>query len=140
MYCSSILKNIYIYIYIYFIQPRNFSLHWFGTLVLFSLFFLYSLLFSLFRPKHHLFSLFLLCWVQCLGRGWVVGPVFGSWVTTWVSGGCGFWRGSLWWLFLFFFGCDRCLKGLWVVVGSGVWVVVGLWLKWVVSHGSASWV
>ena len=33
--------------------------------------------------------------------------------------------------FFFFFGCDRCLKGLWVVVGSGVWVVVGLWLKWV---------
>ena len=31
-------------------------------------------------------------------------------------GGCGF----------FFFFCDSCLKGLWVVVGSGVWVVVGL--------------
>ena len=28
-------------------------------------------------------------------------------------GGCGF----------FFFCCDRCLKGLWVVVGSDVWVV-----------------
>ena len=41
-------------------------------------------------------------------RGWVVGPVFGSWVTAWVSSGCGFWRGY----------------GLWVVVGSGVWVVV----------------
>ena len=26
--------------------------------------------------------------------------------------------------FFFFGGCDRCLKGLWVVVGSGVWVVV----------------
>ena len=55
-------------------------------------------------------------------RGWVVGPVFRSWV----SGGCGFWSGSLWWLWFFFFfflGCDRCLKGLWVVVGSGVWVV-----------------
>ena len=37
-------------------------------------------------------------WVWCLSRGWVVGPVFGSWVTAWVSGGCGFWRGSLWWL------------------------------------------
>ena len=47
-------------------------------------------------------------------------------------GGCSF--------FFFFLGCDWCLKGLWVVVGSGVWVVVGLWLKWVVSHGSASWV
>ena len=53
----------------------------------------------------------------------------------------GWQRGSLWWLwfFFFFFCCDRCLKGLWVVVGSGVWfmvgsgvwVVVGLWLKWV---------
>ena len=40
----------------------------------------------------------------------------------------------------FFLGCDRCLKGLWVVVGSGVWVMVGLWLKWVVSRGSTSWV
>ena len=28
--------------------------------------------------------------------------------------------------FFFFLGCDRCLKGLWVVVGSGVWVMVGL--------------
>ena len=45
-------------------------------------------------------------------------------------GGCGF----------FFFFCDSCLKGLWVVVGSGVWVMVGLWLKWVVGRGSASWV
>ena len=42
-------------------------------------------------------------------------------------GGCGF----------FFFGCDQCLKGLWVVVGFSVWVVVGLWLKWVVGRGSA---
>ena len=64
-------------------------------------------------------------------------------MTTWVSGGYGFWRGSLWWLWVFFFfGCDRCLKGLGVVVGSGVWVVgrgwvmVGLWLKWVIGHGS----
>ena len=61
-------------------------------------------------------------------------------------GGCGF----------FFFFCDSCLKGLWVVVGSGVWVVghgwvmaeVGCW-SWIgeashglslISHrGSASW-
>ena len=51
-------------------------------------------------------------------------------------GGCGF---------FFFFCYDRCLKGLWVVVGFGVWfmvesdvwVVVGLWLKWV---GSSVWV
>ena len=26
------------------------------------------------------------------------------------------------------------------MVGSSVWVVVGLWLKWVVGHGSANWV
>ena len=74
--------------------------------------------------------------------GWVVGPVFGSWVTAWVSSDCGFWRGSLWWLWFFFFlGCDWCLKGLWVVVGSGVWVVVGLWLRWVVAEvGRWSWI
>ena len=40
-------------------------------------------------------------WVRCLGRGWVVGLVFGSWVTAWVNGGCGFWRGSLWFFFFF---------------------------------------
>ena len=59
-------------------------------------------------------------------RGWVVGLVFGSWVTAWVSSGCGFWRGC----------------GLWVVVGSGVWVVVvdrRARMKWVVGRGSASW-
>ena len=62
--------------------------------------------------------------------------MFGSWVTTWVNGGCGFWRGSLWWFFFFFFlffSCDRCLKGL--------PVVVGLWLKWVVAEvGCWSWI
>ena len=59
-------------------------------------------------------------------------------------GGCGF-------FFFFFFVYDRCLKGLWVVVGSGVWVVaeVSCW-SWIseashdlslISHcGSASWV
>ena len=37
-------------------------------------------------------------------------------------------------------GCDRCLKGLWVVVGFGVWVMVGLWLRWVVVEvGRWSW-
>ena len=24
-------------------------------------------------------------------RGWVMGPVFGSWVTAWISSGCGLW-------------------------------------------------
>ena len=59
-------------------------------------------------------------------RGWVVGPVFGSWVTAWVSSGCGFWRGY----------------GLWVVVRFGVWVVVvdqRARMKWVVGRRSASW-
>ena len=69
-------------------------------------------------------------------RGWVVGPVFGSWVTTWVSSGCGLWvvdrragmNGSL--------VVDRRLK--WVV-GRG-WVVaevapVIIFLEWVCSGG-----
>ena len=58
-------------------------------------------------------------------RGWVVGPVFGSWVTAWVNSGCGFWRGC----------------GLWVVVGSDVWVVVvdrRAGMKRVVGRGSAA--
>ena len=47
--------------------------------------------------------------------GWVVGPVFGSWVTAWVSSGCGLWIG--------------------VVVGCGLWIgVVGLWL-WIGELG-----
>ena len=50
--------------------------------------------------------------------------------------GC-FWRGSGvfdcgFWLLLWFL----CLKGLWVVVGSGVWVLVGSW----VGCGSGVWV
>ena len=43
-------------------------------------------------------------------------------------GGCGF---------FFFLGCDRCLKGLWVVVGSDVWVMVGSGV-WAVV-GSVGW-
>ena len=59
-------------------------------------------------------------------RGWVVGPVFGSSVTAWVQClGPVVGRGFI----FYFLGCDWCLKGLWVVVGSGVWVV-GL-LRWV---------
>ena len=61
--------------------------------------------------------------VWVIGHGWVVGPVFGSWVTVWVSGGYGLWIG--------------------VVVGCGLWigVVVGrgrgsAWLGrgWVVAE------
>ena len=50
-----------------------------------------------------------------------------------LCGGCGF--------FFFFLGCDRCLKGLWVVVRSDVWDVVGLWLRWVMAEvGRWSWI
>ena len=48
-------------------------------------------------------------------HGWVVGPVFGSWVTAWVSSGCGFWRGC----------------GLWVVRCGSAWLGRG--------YGSVSW-
>ena len=37
-------------------------------------------------------------------------------------------------VFFFFFGCDRCLKGLWVVVGSSVWVIGRGWV-WCLGHG-----
>ena len=51
-----------------------------------------------------------------------------------LCGGCGF-------FFFFFLGCDRCLKGLWVVVRSDVWDVVGLWLRWVMAEvGRWSWI
>ena len=74
-------------------------------------------------------------WVRCLGRGWVVGSMFRSWVTMWFSGGCGF----FFFFFFFFSDYDRCLKGLWVVVGSGVWVVGRGWVRclgrgWVVAE------
>ena len=63
--------------------------------------------------------------VWIIGRGWVVGPVFGSWVTAWVSGGCGLRIGVV-------VGC-----GLWigVVVGCGFWIgVVGSW-SWIGELG-----
>ena len=68
----------------------------------------------------------------CGSSVWVlgddVGPMFGS----------GRWS---WFFFFFFLGCDRCLKGLWVVVRSGVWVVIvdrRVGMKWVVVRGSVS--
>ena len=79
---------------------------------------LFSLLSSLFRPNT-ISSLFSFSLPSLLGpvfgslvvvRDWVVGLMFGSWVTAWVSGGCGFWRGSLWWLWFFFF--------FWAVTGA----------------------
>ena len=138
LYYSSMLKNIYIYI----LFPSDFFT---PTSILFSLFLLFSispsLLSPLYRPKRHLFSLFLLCgsgvwvviglWVRCLGRGCRRGSVV-----------------------VVVFGCDRCLKGVvgrgwvrclgrwswlglvlrsWLGCGSGVWVVgdsVGQWWLW----------
>ena len=66
--------------------------------------------------------------VWVIGRGWVVGSVFGSWVTVWVSGGCGLWIGVV-------VGC-----GLWVVNRRG-WVVVvdrRVGMKRVVGRGLAA--
>ena len=67
----------------------------------------------------------------CKSGVWVfgdgVGPMFGS---------------DRWsWFYFLFLGCDRCLKGLWVVVGSGVWVMVmdrRAGMKWVVGRGSGA--
>ena len=109
-----------------------------------------------------LFSLLLLCFSICsllssdpntiLASLWLLFFFFWAWVTVWVNGGCGFWRGSLFVVVVvFFFVCDRCLKGLWVVVRFGVWVVaeVSCWswiskashdLSLISHHGSASWV
>ena len=79
-----IVLQQYVKKYIYILFPSDFFS---PTSILFSLFLLFSvspsLLSPLYGPKRHLFSLFLLCWVRCLGCGWVVGPVFGSWL------GCG---------------------------------------------------
>ena len=122
LYCSRMLKKIYIYIYIYiyfiptvFISP---------TSILFSLFLLFSvspsLLSPFYGPKRHLFSLFLL-WLWFLAVMVVV------------------------------LGCDRSLKGvvgrgwvrcgLWVVGrrGCGSVVVVGCGL-WIGVVGSWSWI
>ena len=84
---------------------------------------LFSLLYSLFRPNT-ISSLSSFSLPSLLGpvfgslvvvRGWVVGPVFGSWVTAWVSSGCGLWIG--------------------VVVGCGLWIgVVGSW-SWIGELG-----
>ena len=67
-------------------------------------------------------------------RGWVVGPVFGSWVTAWVSSGCG--CGSAW------LGRGRgsaAEVGRWSWLGRG-WVVaevapVMIFFEWVCSSG-----
>ena len=129
---------------IYFIHffPRNFSLLYLIILVLFPLFPLFLLYFSIYSllssdpntillptsTSHITMAHFFLVGYDQASFV-VVFFFFLVWVTVWVSGGCGFWRGSLWWLLFSFFGCDRCLKGF--------QVVVGLWLKWVVGRGSA---
>ena len=71
-------------------------------------------------------------WLGCGSGVWVVGDSVGQWWLWFLA-----WVTVVVVIFFFFSGCDRCLKGLWVVVGSGVWVVVRLWLKWVVGRGSA---
>ena len=75
-------------------KKKNFpSIFFSPTSILFSLFLLLSVspsLFSpLYGPKRHLFSLFLLCWVRCLGCGsyvQVVGDGVGQWwLWLWVT-------------------------------------------------------
>ena len=129
MYCSSILKYIYIYIFIHFF-PQNFSLLYLIISVLFSLFLLCFSICSLLSsdPNTILPSLWLLFFFF-LGVGDGVGQWW-LWFLAWVT--------MVVVVFFFFLGCDRCLKGLLVVVGSGVWVVaeVGCW-SWIgeASHG-----
>ena len=89
-------KNINIYIYIFYSIDSFLSLH----SLLSSLF---SLLYSdpntisslsSFSLPSLLGPVFGLLVVVC---GWVVGLVFGLWVTAWVNSGCGFWHGcGLW--------------------------------------------
>ena len=122
LYCSSILKKIIIFYSLFppkFLSPLS---HYFSSLLSLPSLFLH-LLSPLFRPKHHSppninithhsGSFFLVGYDPA---GSVVAFFFfWAWVTAWVSGGCGFWRGPLWWLWFFFFvffGCDRCLKRL----------------------------
>ena len=59
--------------------------------------------------------------VWVIGRGWVVGPVFGSWVTAWVSGGCGLWIGVV-------VGCGSAWLGR--GRGSASWDEAGSW-SWI---------
>ena len=123
MYCSSILKNIYIFYSLSkFLSPPS---HCFNSLLSLPSLFLH-LLSPLLRLKHHSPSTLITVahffwWVAirqfcgCFFFFFGVGHY----------GGCGF----------FFFCCDRCLKGLWIVVGSSVWVVVGClglkrWIYW----------
>ena len=65
-------------------------------------------------------------WVRGLGRGWVVGPVFGSWVTAWV-----------WWLWFLavtgVFGCG-CGCGFWLFL-AWVWCFWLWFFEWVCSGG-----
>ena len=75
-------------------------------------------------------------WLGCGSGVWIVGDGVGQWWLWFLA-----WVTMVVVVFFFFLGCDRCLKGLWVVVGSGVWVVVGLWLRWVVVEVSCwSWI
>ena len=139
MYCNNILKKIYS---LFTFSPWNFSLVCRIILVLFSLFLLCFSIYSLLStdPNTILPSLWLL--FLFFGCGWWRGSVVVVVFSVGHCGGCSF-------FFFFFFGCDQCLKGLWVVVGSGVWVVGRGWVwclgrGWVVAevgfwHGSLWW-
>ena len=134
MYCSSILKKN-IYIYIYFIPPSSFL----------SLLSLLSFLFSIQTQTPSLLSLpslFLLCWVRCLGRwSWFV---VGLWVQCL---GRGWWCGLV--VVVVFGVVVGCRLWSGPVFGSWSWIdklgwsgplVMDQWagMKWVVGRGSAA--
>ena len=122
----------------------NLFIVWLNTIQSFSSFLsLHTLLSSLFSIQTQTPSLLSL--PSLLGplfgslvvvRGWVVGPVFGSWVMVWVSSGCGFWRGCGLW--------SGSVFGSWSWIGELGWsgsLVVDrrVGMKWVVGRGSMSW-
>ena len=83
-------KYIYIFYSLFppkFLSPQS---HYFSSLLSLPSLFLH-LLSPLYRPKHHS-SFFVVAFF-----------IFWVWVMAWISGGCGFQHGSLWWLWFFFF-------------------------------------
>ena len=58
-----------------------------------------------------------------IGRGWVVGPGFGTGVTAWFSGGCGLWIGVV-------VGCGSAWLGRGRGRGSASWDEAGRW-SWI---------
>ena len=86
---SQYSKKNYIFYSLFHLKFLSPLSHYSSSLLsLLSLFL--HLLSPLFRPKHHSsFSM--------------VAFFFLAWVTAWVNGDCGFWCGSMWWLWFFFF-------------------------------------